>query len=118
MKNKKNEQENLLFLLVENVLPFLSGTLIAFFLLEITDNWATSLGNFILKILAYTTYYYLATPFIVYWLGYASVTKLTKATIILTICLVGVYSHILWDSYFFFKQTMQSLFVEIDKYSF
>ena len=79
----------------------------AFMLLQIADVLTNSWLNVMFKLLGYAVYCYLATPFIVYWLGYASVTKLTKETLIMTICLVGVYSYVLWDSYFFFKQTMQ-----------
>ena len=118
MKKRENEHEKIIFLLVRNLLPFLFGTFIAFFLLQIAEGFTNSLFNAICKVFGYAIYCYFVTPFIVYWLGYASVTRLTKETIIMTICLIGVYSYVLWDSYFFFKQTMQSLFVEIDLYRF
>ena len=116
MNRRKNEQERFILLLVKSLLPFLSGKLIAFILFQISENFTNSWLNIIFKLLGYTVYCYLVTPFIIYWLGYASVTKLTKETIIMTIGLVGVYSYVLWDSYFFFKQTMQLLFVDIDQY--
>ena len=113
MNRRESEQEKIIFLLVKNLLPFLSGTLMAFMLLQVADVFTNSWLNVMVKLLGYAVYCYLATPFIVYWLGYASITKLTKETVIMTICLVGVYSYVLWDSYFFFKQTMQLLFVDI-----
>ena len=88
----------------------------ALILLQIAEVFPDSWLNVIFKVLAYAVYCYLVTPFILFWLGYASVTKLTKKTIIITICLVGIYSYVLWDSYFFFQQTMQSLFLYIDPY--
>ena len=116
MNRRENEQQKIIFLLVNNLLPFLSGKLIALILLQVAEVLTNSLLSLIFKLLAYAVYCYLVTPFILCWLGYASVTKLTRKTIIMTMCLVGVYSYVLWDSYFFFKQTMQSLFVYIDQY--
>lgn len=111
MNKKENEQEKIIFLLVKSLLPFLSGTLMAFILLHLAEVVNNSWLNIIYKFFGYSIYCYLVTPFILYWLGYASVTRLTKETIIMTICLVGLYSLVLWDSYFFFKHTMQLLFV-------
>ena len=116
MNKKDNGQGKIIFLLVNSLLPFLSGTLIAFTLLHLAEIVANSWLDAIYRILAYSIYCYLVTPFIVYWLGYASGTRLTKEIIFITIFLVGLYSFVLWDSYFFFKHTMQLLFVDIDQY--
>ena len=111
MNKRENEQEKLIFLLVDNLLPFLSGKLMSLILLQVAEVFTNTSLNVIFKLIAYTVYCYFVTPFILFWLGYASVTRLTKKTIIITIFLVGVYSYVLWDCYFFFKQTMQLLFV-------
>ena len=116
MNRKENEQERIIFLLVNSLLPFLSGKLMALILLQIAEVFTDSLLNVIFKLLGYAVYCYLVTPFIMSWLGYASTIRLSKKTIIITICLVGIYSYVLWDFYFFFKQTMQSLFLYIDPY--
>lgn len=118
MNKQVSKQEKIIFLLLKNLLPFLSGTLMALIFFQMAEFSTITLLSVIFKLLGYATYCYLATPFILYWLGYASMTKLTKETIIMTICLVGIYSYVLWDSYFFFKQTMQLLFVDTDYYSY
>lgn len=117
MNIKKNKQEKIIGLLIENLLPFLSGTLLALIFLQIAKLSTMAWLSVIFKLLGYIIYCYLVTPFIFYWLGYASITRLTKETILMTICLIGIYSYVLWDSYFFFKQTMQLLFVDTNYYS-
>lgn len=117
MNKQKNKQEKIIFLLLKNLLPFLSGTLLGLIFLQIAELSTITWLSVIFKLLGYAIYCYLVTPFILYWLGYASVTRLTKETILMTICLVGIYSYVLWDSYFFFKQTMQLLFLDTDYYS-
>jgi hypothetical protein len=118
MRKQNQVREQLFLLLWGNLGNFLLGFLLTYFFWEISSNITAQPGKILLKLVSYGIYYYLVTPFVIYWLGYASVTKLTWTKIILTICLVGVYSLIIWDSYFFFKEIMQSLLLAIDKYRF
>jgi hypothetical protein len=57
----------------------------------------------------YGVYFYLTTPFLLYWLAYASTDQLTQPKLLITVGVVGIYSYIIWDSYFFFQETIQSL---------
>ncbi|ELS01300.1 hypothetical protein Xen7305DRAFT_00010030 [Xenococcus sp. PCC 7305] len=63
-----------------------------------------------IKSVSYIIFFYLGTPFLIYWLAYVSAMKLTKVKLTVTILLVAMYSYIFWDSYFFYKDTLGRLF--------
>jgi hypothetical protein len=115
MQKQNKVREELLFLLWENLCQFLGGSLLTYLFLEISSHITYQPLNILFRISGYGVYYYLVTPFIIYWLAYISAGKLTWIKILLTICLVGIYSFILWDSYFFLKENMELLLTVIDK---
>ncbi len=118
MKHKNKARKQLFFLLWQHLFYFVLGSLAAYILLEISDKIVRQPVKLLFSSLGYIIYYYWVTPFIIYWLNYVSLDKLTEIKLILTVCLVAVYSYIVWDSYFFFKQCMQSLLEQIDKHTF
>ena len=118
MKHKNKAREKLFFLLWEHLFDFVSGSLVAYILLEISDKIVEQPVKLIFSLLGYVIYYYLVTPFVIHWLNYVSLDKLTWIRLVLTVCLVGVYSYVVWDSYFFLKQCMQSFLERIDEYTF
>lgn len=118
MKRKDKAREKLFFLLWEYLFYFILGSLAAYILLEISAQIVEHPVKFIFRLLGYGIYYYSVTPFVIYWLNYVSLDKLTPIRLVLTVCFVGVYSYVIWDSYFFLKQCMQSFLEQIDDYGF
>ena len=114
MKQSKSPREILLLLLRTNIIQFVAGTLAIFVILLIARTISYIPINWFLKSLGYSFYYYLTTPFIVYWLAYASATKLSRTKIIITITLMSMYSYVMWDSYFFFKEAMDLLLLKMN----
>lgn len=109
MQKKRKSKTVLITVLQSIFVQFLIGI----FGILIWLKLATYLPNEYLKIvlisIGYGAYFYLTTPFLIHSLAYASTGKLTQFKLLLVIGVVGVYSYVLWDSYFFFKQTIQSL---------
>lgn len=114
MKQSKSPREILLLLLRTNIIQFVAGTLAIFVILLIARTIPYLSISWFLKSLGYSFYYYLTTPFIVYWLAYASATKLNRTKIIITITLMSMYSYVMWDSYFFFKEAMDLLLLKLN----
>ncbi|MEY4517807.1 MAG: hypothetical protein RLZZ499_406, partial [Cyanobacteriota bacterium] len=54
----------------------------------------------------------LTTPFMIYWLAYASAGILTLKKLGLTIALSALHSLIIWDAYFFFREAIATLFLQ------
>lgn len=109
MKQSKSPREILLLLLRTNIIQFIAGTLAIFIILTIANTVPYISIEWFFKSLGYSFYYYLTTPFIVYWLAYASATKLNRTKVMITIGVMSIYGYIMWDSYFFFKQVMDFL---------
>ena len=99
----------LLSLLNNSLVQFLLGLfLIALF--TQAANYLESLSvKLIIKTIGYGTFFYLATPFILYWLAYVSSVKLTKIKLSITILLVAIYSYVFWDTYFSYKHILGEL---------
>lgn len=113
---KINKREQFLLLLRANVIQFAAGIIGFLVILILTDSIDYFPLKFFLKSCGYGFYLYLATPFIIYWLAYASVDNLSKIRLSLTLSLMAVYSYILWDAYFFFKASIGIMLSEIHLY--
>jgi hypothetical protein len=107
MKASKDKKQFLLLLLRNSIVRFIAGTLSIAILLKLGNSVSWAYLGLIIKAFGYGFYYYLATPFAIYWLAYVSETKLNKIKLTITIAITAMYSFVLWDSYFFFKDTLQ-----------
>lgn len=110
MNNRKKPPSKLLSLMDNSLVQFLISLFIVASLSKATNNLDVQYFKLFLKTIAYGAFFYLATPFTLYWLAYVSSVKLTKLKLGITIFLVGIYSYIFWDSYFFYKQILGELF--------
>ena len=110
MNNKKKATTKLLSLLDNSLVQFLLGIFLVAILTQIASSIDNNYSRLLAKTLGYGVFYYLATPFIIYWLSYVSSEKLTRLKVMITILLVGIYSYIFWDSYFFYKQILGEIF--------
>lgn len=109
MNNRKKSTDRLLSLLDNNLVQFLLGIFLIALATQIVDTLSSIHLKLVLKTFGYGVFYYLATPFIIHWLNYVSADKLTKLKIAITICVVGIYSYVFWDSYFFYKLSLGEL---------
>ena len=116
MKTPKKRREILLSLLQNTIFQFVIANLAISIIIKLANIISLQFLQILFKSLGYGLYYYLATPFIIYWLAYASRGKINRFKLIATIIFMAMYSYILWDSYFFFKQTMNLLLLAIDPY--
>ncbi len=116
MKASKNKKEFLLILLRNSIVRFIVGIISIAILLKIGNSISWQYLALTIKAFGYGFYYYLATPFVIYWLAYASATKLNRIRLTITILVTAIYSYVLWDSYFFFKETLQLLLFPSDPY--
>jgi hypothetical protein len=111
MKNLPDDQSILFILLKNSIVQFIAGILSLWIVLKISNSIDYKLVQVILKSLGYGFFCYLTTPFMIYWLAYASVGILTPKKLIMTIALTAIYSLIIWDAYFFFREAIASLFL-------
>ncbi|MGL4881410.1 MAG: hypothetical protein ACRC8K_10120 [Waterburya sp.] len=111
MKNSQDNKSILLLLLQNSIVQFVAGILSLLIILKIANSIEYRLLQIILKSLGYGFFCYLTTPFIIYWLAYVSEGIATTKKIIITIALVGFYSYLVWDAYFFFRGAIASLFL-------
>jgi hypothetical protein len=110
MKNQDNK--SILLLLMQNsIVQFLAGTLSLLIIIIIANSIEYKLIQIVLKSLGYGFFCYLTTPFILYWLAYVSEGVISNTKLIITIALVGFYSYLIWDAYFFFRGAIASLFL-------
>ncbi len=116
MKTPKQRREILLSLLQNTIFHFFVANLAVLIIIKLANIINLYSLQIICKTVGYGFYYYLATPFIMYWLSYASQRAINKFKLITTIVFMSVYSYILWDSYFFFKKTIDALLLAIDPY--
>ncbi|MGF1539889.1 MAG: hypothetical protein ACFCU5_05455 [Pleurocapsa sp.] len=116
MKTPKQRREILLSLLQNTIFHFFVANFSVFILLKLANIIDLYFLQILCKTLSYGFYYYLATPFIMYWLSYASQGVINKFKVITTITFMSLYSYILWDSYFFFRKTIDALLLAIDPY--
>jgi hypothetical protein len=111
----KNPQDNkgILFLLLKNsIVQFAAGTLSVFIILKLANSIPYKYIELLFKAFGYGFFYYLTTPFMIYWLAYASQGILTTNKLMITVSLMAFYSYILWDSYFFFKDAIDFLLLK------
>ncbi|MEM8722580.1 MAG: hypothetical protein AAGE84_25375 [Cyanobacteria bacterium P01_G01_bin.39] len=108
----KNTQKNkgVLFLLLKNsIVQFVAGILSLLIVLRIAHNVEYKLIQLVLKSLGYGFFCYLTTPFMIYWLAYVSEGVATAKKIGITIALTAMYSYLIWDAYFFFREAISFL---------
>lgn len=110
MKNRKKSPARLPSLLDNHLVQFLLGLFSIALFIQIAGAWENVLLKVVFKTIGYVIFYYLATPFLLYWLTYVSVEKLTRLKVAVTIFLVAIYSYIFWDSYFFYKLSLGDIF--------
>ena len=110
MKNSRNSKSILFILLKNSIVRFVAGLLSLLVVIKISNSIDYKLIQFILKSLGYGFFCYLTTPFMIYWLAYASVGIFTVRKILITIALTALYSYIVWDAYFFFRGAIASWF--------
>jgi hypothetical protein len=111
MKNPPNDQGILFVLLKNSIVQFVAGVLSLFIILILASNIDFIIIQVLLKSLGYGFFCYLTTPFMIYWLAYASAGRLTAKKILITIALTTLYSFIIWDAYFFFRGAIATLFL-------
>ncbi|MEL6501871.1 MAG: hypothetical protein AAFQ23_10790 [Cyanobacteria bacterium J06623_1] len=90
-------------------MQFVAGILALLIILKLANSIDYRLVQLLLKSLGYGFFCYLTTPFMIYWLAYASAGIFTLRKIWITIALTAIYSFIIWDAYFFFRETIASL---------
>ena len=109
MTHRKKPKSKLLSLIDNSLVQFL----LSLFLIAILTQVANSFNDIYLKLtfktIGYGLFFYLGTPFLIYWLTYVSSLKFTRLTLSITIFVVSIYSYIFWDSYFFYKQSLGEL---------
>ena len=108
MKNSRNDV--IVYLLLKNsIVRFIAGILSIFIMLKIGNAIEYKLLQIVIKSFGYGFFCYLTTPFMIYWLAYASQAT-TGKKITITIALTGLYTYLIWDAYFFFRGAIASLF--------
>ena len=75
---------------------------------KISNNISFQPIQIVLKSFGYGFFCYLTTPFIIYWLSYASQGATNTKKLIITVVLMGFYSYVVWDAYFFFRSAIAS----------
>lgn len=113
MRNFQNNKRILFLLLKNSIVQFAAGTLSIFIILKLANSIPYKYIELLFKALGYGFFYYLTTPFMIYWLAYVSEGILTTKKLMITIGLMSFYSYILWDSYFFFKEAIDFLLLKI-----
>ncbi len=109
MKYKKKTISLLQSLLRNNIVQFLIGLFVIVLLTQVADSIELIPLKISLKSLGYGIFFYLATPFSIYWLAYVSAVKLTKFKLIMTMVIVSMYSYVFWDAYFSYKAMLTEL---------
>ncbi|NJL52595.1 MAG: hypothetical protein HC930_10910 [Hydrococcus sp. SU_1_0] len=110
MKNPPDDQGILFVLLKNSIVQFVAGVLSLFIILILASKIDFIIVQVMLKALGYGFFCYLTTPFMIYWLAYASAGRVTTKKIMMTIALTTLYSFIIWDAYFFFRGAIATLF--------
>ena len=116
MKKYKQRREVFLLLLKNTVFQFFAANLAVLIVLKLANSISWQSLQILLKVLGYGFYYYLATPFIIYWLAYASSGSVNRFKLTTTVIFMSLYSYILWDSYFYFTKIMNLLLSAIQPY--
>ena len=111
MKNSPNNKSILFVLLKNSIVRFVAGVLSLFVILILANSTDYKLLQIIMKSMGYGFFCYLTTPFMIYWLAYASEGIFTLKKIWITVALTALYSFIIWDAYFFFRAAIASAIV-------
>jgi hypothetical protein len=111
MKTPPNDQGILFVLLKNSIVQFVAGILSLLIILILASNIDFIIVQVMLKSLGYSFFCYLTTPFMIYWLAYASAGVITAKKITITIALTAFYSFVIWDAYFFFRGAIATLFL-------
>lgn len=109
MKNSSDEHIIVSLLLKNSIVRFIAGILSLLIILKISHSIDYKLIEIILKSFGYSFFCYLTTPFVIYWLAYASQGVATAKKMFFTIALMALYSYIIWDAYFFFRSAFAQL---------
>ena len=109
MNQQKKTVEILRSLLANNIFQFIIGLFLVVLMAKMSDSIDLLSLQVFLKSVSYILFFYLGTPFLIYWLAYVSAMKLTRVKFTITVLLVAMYSYIFWDSYFFYKNTLGQL---------
>ena len=110
MKNSRNNQGILFLLLKNSIVQFVAGILSLLVVLKTANSIDYKIIQIVLKSLGYGFFCYLTTPFMIYWLAYASEGVATVKKMAITIALTAIYTYLVWDAYFFFRGAIASLF--------
>lgn len=109
MKNSRNHKAILCLLLKNSIVQFFAGLLSLLIIIKIANSIEYRLIQIVLKSGGYGFFCYLTTPFMIYWLAYASQEKTTIKKLAITIILTAIYSYLIWDAYFFFRSAIAYL---------
>lgn len=109
MKYRKKTVSFLQSLLRNNIIQFLIGLFAIVLLTQIAESISWIALKISLKSLGYGSFFYLATPFSIYWLAYVSAVKFTKFKFIMTLIIVSMYSYVFWDAYFSYREMLGEL---------
>ena len=110
MKNSPNRQDIIFALLRNSIVQFVAGVLSLLVILKAANAIDYKLIQVALKSFGYGFFCYLTTPFVIYWLAYASEDSNNLKKLGLTVILIAFYSYIIWDAYFFFRGAIASWF--------
>lgn len=108
MKNS-TRRKNIIFALLKNsIVQFVAGVLSLLVILKTANAIEISIIQVALKSFGYGFFCYLTTPFIIYWLAYASEDDRNLKKLGVTVVLIAFYSYVIWDAYFFFRGAIAS----------
>ncbi len=110
MKNSPNRRDIIYALLRNSIVQFVAGVLCLLVILKTANAIDYKLIQVGLKSFGYGFFCYLTTPFVIYWLAYASEDSNNLKKLGLTVVLIAFYSYIIWDAYFFFRGAIASWF--------
>ena len=110
MKNSTERKDIIFALLKNSIVQFVAGVLSLLVILKAANAIDYKLIEVALKSFGYGFFCYLTTPFIIYWLAYASEDDKNYKKLGLTMVLIAFYSYIIWDAYFFFRGAIASMF--------
>lgn len=110
MNHPKKDKPKLWYLIENSLVQFLVSLFIIALLTQAANSLQQLYLRLSLKTIGFGIFFYLSTPFTIYWLTYISSVKLTKLKLGITVLLVGVYSYLLWDAYFFYRDIFELLF--------
>lgn len=109
MNNSQDDLGILSLLLKNSIVRFIAGMLSLAIILRVSSSIDYKVVEIILKSFGYGFFCYLTTPFVIYWLAYASQGIATMKKLSITVILMALYSYIVWDAYFFFRATFAQI---------